>query len=284
MTETEATMSDGVQRRLVLLPGAVEREEETQPSPEEAVGRVLAANVHGPGLLSEARYRVVMARNTVVAATQATRVCRDTELAYELACRRSEPRSANEMPFAAAAAVLAALLGVACVIGLVLVWPLPWLYQAALVVGTAALGGVLAWSAAGRRNSALGLILAGLGMCVVLVALSVLWTTGSMVLRVGEAVALGIALAATAVAAVLVFERAESWHCYRTRKAYRLAVSQRQGLVTQVSVDEQMAETALGAWISLVVEECQLAHPGGTDGTPWVQACANAARKTVTSE
>src|SRR5579859_3955855 len=113
-------MSDIQPTRLVLLPGALERKDEPQPTPEQAVGRVLAANVYAPGLLSEARYRVVLARNAVAAATQAARQFRDTELAYERARRGSDPHGSRSLPFWSAAGLLGILLVVTSVIVLTL--------------------------------------------------------------------------------------------------------------------------------------------------------------------
>ena len=276
-------MSDVLPPQLVLLPGAVASVAEAQPAPVIAVGRVLAGNVHAAGLLSEARHRVLLARNSCTAAARAARCCRDAELACELARRRHHPRGAEELHFWAAGALLAILFAASCVIGVALGWHLPGLARAAVAAGLVVLAGSTAWAWSRWSRSAPRLaLLLGVAMGAALIMLAVLWATGIAALGLLELAALGVALAATALAGMLVLERAEGWACYRPRLAHLRADRRRQDLLSQMSADQAAAETAVGAWVSLVVEECLLARAGhGTDSGRWVADCAEVARNVA---
>jgi hypothetical protein len=275
-------MSDILPRRLVVLPGAVERDEEQgKPTPEEAVGRVLAGNPQGPGLLSRARYHVGAVRNTAATAHQAARACRDAELEYEHIRRAHDPGRTRNLHFWAAVALLATLAGLTGAILVMIAWHIPWLDRIGLALAGILLGAAVAAGANRRRYAAVLFGLAGLLMCLILVVLAVLWSAGPLLPRMGEAIAFGIALAAAGVATVLVFDHAEGWCCYKKRRAHQLAARRREDLVRQVSHDEATAEEAVGAWVSLVVEECQLGPAGDAGATPWVDACAAAARKVA---
>jgi hypothetical protein len=274
-------MSEILARRLVVLPGAIEREEGDKPTPEEAVGRVLAGNPHAPRLLSRARHKVVAARNTVATAHETARTCRDAEQDYDQARREHDPDEARNVPFWPAVALLAALAVVAGAIVVVMVWPIPLLDRVGLALGAVLLGAYVAGGVSRRRNAAIHLRAAGLAMCLTLVVLAVLWSDGPLPIRVGEAVAFGIALGVAGMAAVLILDHAESGGCHRKRRAYLMAARRREDLVRQISHDEAAAEAAVGAWVSLVVEECQLGPAGDAGSIPWVEACATTARNVA---
>lgn len=274
-------MSDILPQRLVVLPGVIEREDEDKPTPEEAVGRVLAGSPHGPRLLSTARYKVVAARNTVATAHEAARTCRDAERDYDQARREHDPDEARNLPFWPAVALLAAAAVVAGAIVVVMVWHIPLLDRIGLALGAVILGAFVAGALSRRRNAGIHLRATGLGMCFILIALAVLWSAGSLAVRWGEAVAFGIALAAAGMAAVLILDHAEGWGCHLKRRAYMMAAHRRENLVRQISHDEAVAEAAVSAWVSLVVEECQLGPAGDAGRTPWVEACTIAARNVA---
>jgi hypothetical protein len=275
-------MSDILPRRLVVLPGAVEREEEQgKPGPEEAVGRVLAGNPQAPGLLSTARYHVITVRNTAATAHEAARASRDAELEYEHIRRAHDPGRTRNLHFWAAAALLVTLAGLAGAIVVVMAWHITWLDRIGLALAAILLGAAMAAGASRRRHAAARFGLAGLAMCLILVVLAVLWSAGPLLPRAGEAIAFGIALAAAGVVTVLIFDHAEGWCCYQKRRAHQLAARRREDLVKQVSRDEAAAEEAVGAWVSLVVEESQLGPAGDAGTRPWVDACAAAARKVA---
>jgi hypothetical protein len=118
-------------------------------------------------------------------------------------------------------------------------------------------------------------------MCLILVMLAVLWSAGPLPIRLGEAVAFGIALAVAGMAAVLTLDHAEGWCCYQKRRSYEIAARRRENLARQISHDETAAEAAVGAWVSLVVEECQLGPAWDAGNTPWVEACATTARNVA---
>jgi len=272
-------MSDILPHRLVLLPGAVEREEEQgKPTPEEAVGRVLAGNPHAPGLLSRARYYVGAVRITATTAHQAARACRDAELEYEHIRREHDQGRTRNLHFWLAAGLLVTLAGLAGAIVAVMAWHIARLDRVGLAVAAVLLGAAMAAGVSRRRHAAVRFGLAGLVMCVILVVLSVLWSAGPLLPRVGEAIAFGLALAAAGVATVLALDHAEGWCCYKKRRAYQLAARRREDLVKQISLEEATAEEAVGAWVSLVVEECQLGPARDADTKSWVDVCAAAAR------
>jgi hypothetical protein len=274
-------MSDILPRRLVVLPGAVEREEGDKPTPEEAVGRVLAGNPHAPRLLSRARHKVVTARSTVATAHEAARACRDAEQDYDQIRREHDPNEGRNLYFWSAVAILAALAVVAGAIVMVMVWHIPLLDRIGLALGAVLLGASVAGGVSRRRNTGIHLRAAGLAMCLILVILAVLWSVGPLPIRLGEAVAFGIALAAGGTAAVLILDHAEGWCCHRKRRAYMMAVRRREDLVRQISHDDAAAEAAVNAWVSLVVEECQLGPAGDAGSTPWVEGCATAAHNVA---
>jgi hypothetical protein len=274
-------MSDILPRRLVVLPGAVEREEAGQPTPEEAVGRVLAGNPQAPRLLSRARHKVVAARNTVDTATEAARTCRNAEQDYEQVRREHDPDEARNLAFWPAVALLAALAAAAAAVGVVMVWHLPWLDRIGLALGAVLLGAAVAGGVSKWRTAGIYLGAAGLAACIVLVVLAVLWSPGPLLARLAEAIVFGIALVASGMAAVLILDHAEGWCCHRRRRAVVMAARRRENLARQISRDEAAAEAAVGAWVSVVVEECQLGPAGDAGGTPWVQACAATARNVA---
>lgn len=274
-------MSDILPRRLVVLPGAVEREEGDEPTPEEVVGRVLAGNPHAPRLLSRARHKVVTARNTVATAHEAARACRDAEQDYDQVRREHDPGEARNVRFWPAVALLATLAVVAGAIVVLMAWHIPPLDRIGLALGAVLLGAAVAGGVSTRHNTGIHLHAAGLTMCLILVVLAAGWSAGPLAIRLGEALAFGIALAAAGVAAVLILDHTEGWCCHRKRCAYTMAAHRRVNLVRQISHDEAAAEAAVGAWVSLVVEECQLGPAGDAGGTRWVEACATTARNVA---
>jgi hypothetical protein len=274
-------MSHNLPQRLVVLPGAVEREQATKPTPEEAVGRVLAGNPNAPRLLSRARHKVMAARNTVATAHEAARACRDAEQDYEQLRREHDPAEARNLPFWPAAALLAALAVLVGVIVTVMAWHIGLLDRTVLALVAVLLGACVAGGASRRRSAGAHLRAAGLAMCLVLVVLSVLWSAAPLAIRLGEAIAFGIALVAAGIAAVLILDHAEGWCCHRKRHAYLTAARRRENLVRQISHDEAAADAAVGAWVSVVVEECQLGPAGDSSGAPWVEACATTARNVA---
>jgi hypothetical protein len=60
------------------------------------------------------------------------------------------------------------------------------------------------------------------------------------------------------------------------------AANVRDQLAAQASADQADAVSAAGAWESLVVEECRLAHPAGADVEQWVTDCVRIARLSAT--
>jgi hypothetical protein len=274
-------MSEILPRRLVVLPGAIEREEGDKPTPEEAVGRVLAGNPHAPRLLSRARHKVVAARNTVATAHEAARACRDAEQDYDQVRREHDPNEARNLHFWPAVALLAALAVVAGAIVALMVWHIPLLDRIGLALGAVLLGAAVAGGVSRRRNAGIHLRAAGLAMCLILVVLAAAWLAGPLPIRLGEALAFGLVLAAAGTAAVLILDHAEGWCCHRKRRAYTMAARRRENLVRQIARVEAAAEAAVGAWESLVVEECQLGPAGNAGDTPWVQACAATARNVA---
>jgi hypothetical protein len=275
-------MSDILLRRLVVLPGAIERGEANKATPEEALGRVLAGNPHAPRLLSRARYKVVAAHNTVATAHEAARACRDAEQDYDQVRREHDPNEGRNLYFWSAVAILAALGVVVGAIVVVMMWRTPLPDRIELALGAVLLCGSVAGGVSRRGNTGTHLRAAGLVMCLILVVLAVLWSVGPLPIRLGEAVAFGIALAAAGTAAVLILGRAEGWCCHRKRRAYTMAARRREDLVKQISRDEAAAEAAVNAWVSLVVEECQLGPAGDAGSTPWVETCATLARNVAT--
>jgi hypothetical protein len=274
-------MSNILARRLVVLPGAVEREEGDKPTPEQAVGRVLAGNPNAPRLLSRARHKVVAARNTVATAHEAARACRDAEQDYDQVRREHDPDEARNFPFWPAVAALAALAVLVSAIAMVMVWYLPLLDRIVLALCAVLLGATVVGAASRRRTGGIPLHAAGLAMCLILVVLAVLWSAGPLAIRMGEAIAFGIALAAAGAAAVLVLDHAEGSCCHRKRRVYTMAVRRRENLVRQISHDEAVAEAAVSAWVGVVVEECQLGPAGDAGDIPWIEACAATARSVA---
>jgi len=272
-------MSDRVQRHLIALPGAVEREDGEAPGPDLALRRLLASHPYAPGLLAEARHWWVVARSSARQAVAACRRAREEELGYELARRKADPRGVRRFRFMPAAACLAVLLAVCGMAGGLVAWSLPWVERIVFGAVAAILAGVVAWQVSmGHRRAGLvgGFILAGLVGCAV-----VTWP-GPLLLRAGGAVTLVLAVAAAVVAGVCLLKHAESWHCWRLRRASAHAARYRQAMLEQVASDEAAARAAMNAWESLVVEECQLAHPGAAVSEDWLARCVDAARRVAT--
>jgi hypothetical protein len=282
-------------RRLVVMPGVIERPDEEPPTPDEAVRRLLATHAQAPHLLSEARHRGVVMRDSVAAAAQAARCGRDAEVAHEVASRASDPRGRRSVHFGPAVVAVGALLAVCGAAAFMLARGLPWPDRAVLSFAAAVLGGAAAWwESRARRNPAArpghgrggGLAAAAvLAWAAALAALCVLTTTGALAIRAAQSAALGVVLVAAVAAARSVLEHAEGWHCSTLRRESSRAARRRRDAAAQASDDEAAAQAALGAWESLVVEECQIGHPGasgGAAGGTWLDDCLSVARKAAT--
>jgi hypothetical protein len=269
----------------VVLPGVIEGEGDEAPPAEVTLRRLLASHPHAPSLLSEARHRLGVAKDSALAAVQALRSARDHELAYELARRKADPRDVRHFHFWLAAVCFGALLAVSGAAGLLLAWGVPWPDRIMFAIAAAILGGVVAWRLSlghGRAGLGGGFVVAGLGLCVILMAIRAITAGGPLLLGIGEAIGLGLVLAGAVLAAVFVFWHSESWRCSRLRRISAQAIRQRQEMLTRASLDDSSAQAAMGAWESLVVEECQLAHPGQAASDAWLDDCVNAARRIAT--
>jgi hypothetical protein len=278
-------MSSTSPRRLIALPGAIERQAEGPATPDQALQRLLASHGQAPGLLSEARHREIVARNSAASAVLAARRARDAELEYELARRRSDPRGERRHRFLPATAAMVVLLLAWGAAGLILAWDLVWPDRVVLAIATAVLAAALAWIMSMprlREEAAGGILLAGLVMCVALVLVRVFTTSGAIALRVAEAAALGIVLVAGVVIAILVLEHSEGWKCARLRMASDRAIGDRQASQAQVWRDEADAAVAMASWESLVEEECRLGHPGDAVDQTWIKQCRDLARQAAT--
>ena len=274
-------------RRVVVMPGVIERPDGVPSSPVEAVRRLLASHVQAPHLLSEARHRAVVARESAAEAVQEARLARDAELAYELAVRDSDRRGRRGVHFWPAAVSVGALLGICWAAAFVLLRAVPWPDRVVVAVAAVVLGGAAAWRVSATRERDGGhhtLVCAAAAWAAALVVLCILSTSGGIALRVGAAIVLGVALVAADAAVVWVLERAESWRCFRLRRASSRAARRRQAALAEVSCDEAAATAALAAWESLVVEECQLAHPGDVAGETWLADCVSVARSIAAPE
>lgn len=273
-------------RRLVVLPGVVQDAREEAPAPVEALRRLLGGHLKAPHLLSQARHRAILARESADEAARAARVDRDAELAHELAVRECDRRDRWRLHFGIGAIAVAALLLVCGTAALVMIRGLPWPDRVVIPLAVL-LCGAVAWRAAMSHDSGWKhdlVLFAGMAWAAVLGALCVLSTTGGLVFRVVAAVALGLILVATYSAAAWVMEHAENWHCARLRRTSEHAARFRQAAAAAAARDEAAAEAAMAAWESLVVEECQLAHPGAVVSETWLDDCVSVARTIATPE
>jgi hypothetical protein len=237
---SDAAMSNAGHRRFMVLPGSIEGDAQQPPSPAEALHQVLSSQPLAPSLLSEARHRQVVAKNSATASERATRLARDAELVYEQARRLSDPRSHRSVGLPYAAWIAGVLLTVSAAIAVALWWTPGWYF-----------------------------VLPGNGPVWLLLA--------HAAILVGE---LAIAITTTAV----LLRRAESWNCWRLRKAKDRAAARRDEAAAVALSDDAAAVTATGAWESLVMEECRLAHPAAAARDDWVAACIDAARRTATPQ
>jgi hypothetical protein len=274
-------------RRLVAVPGVIVHPQERPSTPVEAVRGLLAGHGRAAHLLSEARHRAIVARESATEAVRAARAGRDTELSHELAVRDSDRHGHWRLHFGPATAAVAALLVACWAAAFALTRSLPWPDRLIIPLAAAGLGGALVWSAVASRERQgehhVPLLVAA-ASAATLVALSVLSTTGDLTLRVVESAALGLILVAVCVAVTWMVDHAENWRCARLRRASDRASRYRQAAAATACHDEADAEAALAAWESLVMEECQLAHPGEAGGETWLAECVATARQIATPE
>lgn len=272
-------------RRLVVVPGVISHPQERPSTPAEAVRGLLAGHGRAAHLLSEARHRAIVARESAAEAVRAARLGRDAELSHELAVRDSDRRGHWRLHFSPAAAAVGALLIACWAAAFALTRSLPEPDRLIIPLATAGLGAAVVWRAVAsrERKHLLPLLIAG-AAAATLVTLGIFSTSGGLALRVIEPVALGLILVAVCVAATWVVEHAENWRCARLRRASDRASRYRQDAAATASQDESDAEAAMAAWESLVVEECQLAHPGEAGGETWLADCVATARQIATPE
>ncbi len=278
-------MPDELDNRPMALPAAIDRRLTRQPTPQEALHFLLSSHPLAPGLLSEARHRVVLARNSAAAAGRAARVARDAEIGYEQIRRAHDPRGERCDGFWPAAIGAIVLMSVAVAASLALTWGLPSSGRLVLAAATATLGAVVVWAhrrQPARHGLAVGLTVAVGVLCAGLVALHVL-TSGSLSpLRLIEAAALGVVVVMAIAAAVLIVDRCECLACSHARLRSERACAVRDQLTAVAFSDQADAVAAGGAWESLVVEECRLMRPLGPDGEQWVTDCVRIARQSAT--
>jgi len=273
--------------RLVVVPGVINHPQERPSTPEDAVAGLLAGHRKAAHLLSEARHRVLVARESGAAAVRAARVDRDAELSHELAVRESERRGPRRLHFGPAAMAVVTLIVACWAAAFALTLSLPWSDQVIISLAAAGLGAAVLWRAiaSGERTGGghhLALLTAAVSAS--LVALNILSTSGDLTLRVAVSAALGLILITAVIVAAWVAAYAESWSCAKLRRTSERAFRSRQAAAARVSRDEADAEAALAAWESLVVEECQLAHPGDAGGETWHDDCVSTARKLAIPE
>ena len=273
-------MPDETDGRFLSLRAAMDRGQDGHPTPQEALHFLLSSHPLAPGLLSEARHRAVLARNSAAAASLAIRRARDAELGYEHARRAGDPRGSRRGRFWPTAGVIGLLLAVAAAAAYVLCLAVPWPARMVLTAATLALGGAVAYAHRGghaRRRLAAGLTAAAGLLCVALVALRVVTHTLA-VLPLIEAAALGAVLAMAIAAAVLAADRCETLACCRARQLSEDAASVRDRCADAAFADQAEAVAAAGHWESLVVEECRLMRPPAAEGEQWVTECVRIAR------
>ncbi len=255
-------------------------------TPQQALRNLLNSHPLALGTLSEARHRMVLARNSAAAAGRAGRRARDAELSHEHGRRSEDPRGLRRGRFWPTAAVVSALLAVAAAAAFVLCLGLDWPGRIVLVAATGVFGGAVAF-VHGRKhlmhgNIAVGLTLMAALLCAAIVALHVLIAGFLSALLVIEAVALGVVLVLTVTAAVLAIQRCESLSCCRLRQRSERARNVSEHLADVASTDQANAVTAASTWESLVVEECRLTRPTMTDSEQWVAECVRIAKLAAT--
>lgn len=181
-------MSDELSNRSVALPGTIERDQERLPTPQEALRSVLSTRPLALSILSEARYRVVLTRNSVDAAGRAIRSTRDAELGYEQARRARDPRGLRTAYFWPTAVLVGLLLAAGSAASLALCWRLRLPDRIILTTAAAVLGGAVSWSWSRRhaRRVTLGLTLAAAAMCAALMAVHLLLAPSWSILVIAE--------------------------------------------------------------------------------------------------
>ncbi len=280
-------MASAPVRRLVAVPGVINHPRERPLTSLEAVRDLLAGHVKAAHLLSQARHWVTVARESAAEAVRAARLDRDAELSHELAVREADRRERWRVHFGPAAVVVGALLMACGAAALVLARALPWPDRVIIPLAAAGIGGAVVWRAAANREHQgkhhLAVLIAAV-FAAILVTLGILSTSGGLTLRVVVCVALGLILVTVCLAASWVVDHAETWRCSKLRRASERASRYRRAAVAAAADDDAKAEAALAAWESLVVEECQLAHPGEAAGETWLTDCVSIARQIATPQ
>ena len=280
-------MASAPVRRLVVVPGVINHPQDRPSTPVEAVRGLLVGHRRAAHLLSQARHWVIVARESAAEAVRAARLDRDAELSYELAVREADRRGRWRLHFGPAAVAVGALLVACGTVALVLAPSLPWPDRVIIPLAVAGLGGAVVWRAVVNREHQgkhhLAMLIAAV-LAATLVTMGVLSTSGGLTLRVVVSVALGLILVTMCLAATWVVDHAETWRCAKLRRASDRASRYRQAAAAEAAHDEALAEAALAAWESLVVEECQFAHPGEAAGETWPADCVSIARQIATPE
>jgi hypothetical protein len=272
----------------VVMPGVIERPGSEPPGPVEALRRLLAGQALAPHLLSEARHRAVVARESGAAAIAAARRARDAELAHELAVRNRDPRGRRHLHLWFEVVAVGLLLALCWAAAFALTRQLAWPDRLVFPLAAVGLGGALAWRVSvsrdrGQRHHPI--ILLAAAWAAALVILGTLTAVGGLLLSIAVALTLGAVLLLAGGAMVCILDHGEGWRCFRFRRAADLVARHRREAQEEASRDEAAAQAAVAAWESLVVEECQLAHPADdADRQTWLADCVSLARRLATPE
>lgn len=265
------------------MPGVIERPASDPPGPVEALRRLLAGQVVAPHLLSEARHRAVLSHESAAAVIVAARRARDAELAYELAVRKRDPRERRRLHLWFEVVAMGLLLALCWAAAFALTRQLTWPDRLVFPLAAVGLGGALAGRVSASRDRGRGyrlVLLLAAAWVVALVVLGTCTAVGGLLLSVAVALTLGAVLLLAGVAMVWTLDHGEGWHCFRLRRAADLAARHRHDAQEEAWRDGSAAQAALAAWESLVVEECQLAHPGNdADRQNWLADCVSLARR-----
>ena len=192
-------MASASVRRLVVMPGVIDHAHERPSTAVEAVQGLLAGHASAAHLLSEARHRAIVARESAAEAVRAARAGRDAELAHELAVRDSDRRRRWRLHFGPAAVAVGALLVLCLAAAFALTRSLPMARPGDHPAAPP--GSALSWRGGQWRNRERRwahhlVVLVAAAVAAALVALCVLSTAGGLTLRIVVSVVLGLILVA----------------------------------------------------------------------------------------